>query len=227
MDKSEYQLWDWHRLLFGNAPAEFLIETFFRVVITYIFLLFIVAWLGKRMSGQITITELGIAIMLGAIVAPPMETPERGVLQGIMILFLVLFLHRNIAALGVYRPRAEKIIQGSLDICVKDGVIQLAVMRKLRISRAQLFAILRMNNIQNLGRVERLYMEASGIFSLFEAKESRPGLSLLPADDDIHSIQSRPGEDPQACTVCGTTVPATAATKCPNCGNAGWDPAVL
>ncbi|HET6255236.1 MAG TPA: YetF domain-containing protein [Puia sp.] len=229
MDESEYSLWDWHRILFGNAPVEFLLETFFRTVITYIFLLAVVAWLGKRMSGRVTITELGIAIMLGAIVAPPMETPERGVLQGGLILLLVLVLHRSTAWLSVKDPKAEKIIQGSLDICIRDGVVDVAVLRKMRVSRAQLFAVLRMNNIYNLGQVERLYMEASGTFSIFEAGQPKPGLSLLPPGDDaVHAIQQHPEERLKACISCGKTKRLAAKGEpCPNCGNIHWDTAVL
>jgi uncharacterized membrane protein YcaP (DUF421 family) len=229
MDTNSYSLWDWHRLLFGNAPAEFLLETLFRTVVVYFFLLLVVAWLGKRMSGQITITELAIVIMLGAIVSPPMETPERGILQGIVILFLVLVMHRYTALLGVKRPGAEKSIQGSLDICIKDGVIDVGVLRRLRVSRAQLSEILRINRIYNLGEVERLYMEASGIFSIFKAETASPGLSMLPADDkDIHSIQQHPDEALLACRNCGKTERLQSADQsCSNCGNTGWDIAVL
>lgn len=229
MDKSAYHLWDVHRILFGNAPAEFLLETLFRTVITYIFLLAVVAWLGKRMSGQVTITELGIAIMLGAIVAPPMETPERGILQGIVILLLVLVLHRWTALLSVYHPGAEKIIQGSLDICVVDGVVDVQVLRRIRVSRSQLFAVLRNKQIYNLGQVDRLYMESSGIFSVFPAEHPRPGLSLLPPDDrSIHETQHRPDEALKACTSCGNTMRQPAEQQpCALCGNKQWDTAVL
>lgn len=229
MDKSGYHLWDWKRLLFGNAPIEFLAETLFRTIVIYVFLLLVVAWLGKRMSGQVTITELGIAIMLGAIVAPPMETPERGIVQGIVILFLVLLMHRSIASLGVNYSKAEKVIQGSLDICVRDGVVDVAVIRRVRVSRAQLFAVLRMNQIYNLGEVERLYMEASGTFSIFKAEQGRPGLSVLPPDDkDVHRIQQRPDTDVKACTSCGNTVRTPAPGQpCHHCGNTQWDIAVL
>jgi uncharacterized membrane protein YcaP (DUF421 family) len=166
--------------------------------------------------------------MLGAIVAPPMETPERGILQGILILFLVLLLNRSTALLSVKRPRAGKIIQGSLDICVKNGILQLDVLRRLRISRPQLFELLRTNQIYNLGKVDRLYMEAGGNFSIFTTEESRPGLSLLPpADDDIHTLQHKPDESLKACTSCGNTVRVkTPNEPCPNCGNTHWDTAV-
>src|SRR5947199_10814271 len=109
MGKSAIQLKDIQRILLGNAPLEFLAEVLIRTIITYLSLLVIVKFLGKRMSGQLTITELAIAIMLGAIVAPPMETPERGILQGIMILVLVLAYHQGLALWVIRRPAVEKI----------------------------------------------------------------------------------------------------------------------
>lgn len=229
MDKADYHLTDWHRILFGNAPAEFLIETVVRTIVVYIFLLAVVAMLGKRMSGHVTVTELGIAIMLGAIVAPPMETPERGILQGLVILLLVLWMHRTTAWWSVRSIHAEKVIQGSLDICIKDGIIQVAEIRKIRVSRAELFAILRMNHIYNLGKVERLYMEASGVFTIYETEDAKPGLSLLPpGDDNIHSIQCRPDENLKACKSCGKIAESPSPGEtCNHCGNADWDTAVL
>ncbi len=228
MDKSAYHLWDLHRILFGNAPAEFLIEILFRTAVTYFFLLVIVAWLGKRMSGKVTITELAVVIMLGAIVAPPMETPERGIVQGVVILTLVLFMHRTVTSISLY-PKAQKIIQGRLDICIKDGVVDIGVIRRIRISRAQLFSVLRLNRVYNLGQVERLYIEANGKFSIFLAEHHRPGLSVLPdGDKQVHDIQQHPDPSLQACTSCGTTVdPARAKQPCPHCGNTSWDNAVL
>jgi hypothetical protein len=119
MDKSAIHLGDWHRLLFGNAPAEFMVEVLIRTIVTYVCLLFIVKWLGKRMSGQVTITELALSIMLGAIVAPPMEAPERGILQGIMILFLILGCHLGLTWFTIRKPRLETITQGELGIFVR------------------------------------------------------------------------------------------------------------
>jgi uncharacterized membrane protein YcaP (DUF421 family) len=228
MDKSQIHLNDWHRILFGNAPVEFLAEVLVRTVVTYICLLFIVRWLGKRMAGQLTILELGIAIMLGAIVAPPMETPERGILQGILILFLVLVCHQWLTLAAVRHPRVERMTQGKLSIFVKDGIVQVGEMRAARISRAQLFALLREKNIFNLGKVKRVYMEACGIFSIFETGESRPGLSLLPpADAAIHRMQEKPDEQLKACISCGNTTRSPAAGEsCKVCGNDRWDTAV-
>jgi uncharacterized membrane protein YcaP (DUF421 family) len=237
MDKSQIHLSDIHRILFGNAPAEFMIETFFRTVVIYVFLLIIVKWLGKRMAGQVTITELAISIMLGAIVAPPMETPERGVIQGIFILVMILFYHQWLALAGVKNPKVERILQGKLSIFVKDGIIQVDEIKRTGVSRAQLIAELRRKNIYNLGKVKRMYMEACGIFSIFE-QENRPGLSLLPVEDkDVHSIQKKPDRHQKACTSCGNTIPApdgdlssqklSDGQPCMVCRNTHWDTAIL
>jgi uncharacterized membrane protein YcaP (DUF421 family) len=239
MDKSDIHLTDLHRILFGNAPAEFMIEVFFRTIFIYIFLLVIVKWLGKRMAGQVTITELGISIMLGAIVAPPMETPERGVLQGAFILFMILLFHQWLALAGVTSRKRERIIQGKLSIFVKDGIIQIDEVRKTGVSRAQLIAELRRKSIYNLGKVKRMYMEACGIFSVFTEERDRPGLSLLPVEDDsIHLIQKKPDQKLKACTSCGNTIPAegpdplsrenlAGKQPCGICGNTHWDTAIL
>lgn len=229
MDESQIHLNDLHRILFGNAPVEFMLEVLVRTVIIYICLLVIVTRLGKRMAGQLTIAELGIAIMLGAIVSPPMETPERGIVQGIFILVLVLLFHQWVAMANVKYPRLERITQGKLSVVVKDGVLQLKEIHKISIARAQLMAVLRKKNIHNLGKVKRMYMEASGIFSVYEYPEARPGLSLLPVSDDaIHAIQTRPDERLKACTSCGNTVVVNADHEvCKVCGQDHWDAAVL
>jgi hypothetical protein len=60
MKKEDIHLSDWSRLLLGEAPPLFLLEVFVRTLVIYVFLLFILRWLGKRMSGQLIIMELSL-----------------------------------------------------------------------------------------------------------------------------------------------------------------------
>jgi uncharacterized membrane protein YcaP (DUF421 family) len=112
MNPSDIKLNDWQRILFGNTSPEFLIEVFLRTLIVYLALLLIVKWLGKRMSGQLTIIEMTVMVTLGAIVSVPMQTPDRGILQGLLILLVAFGLHWGINYLGLLYPRAEEILQG-------------------------------------------------------------------------------------------------------------------
>ena len=79
MKKEDIHLGDLARILFGEAPPLFLLEVFVRTLIVYVFLLYILRWLGKRMSGQLTIMELSVMLTLGAIVSASMQIPDHGI----------------------------------------------------------------------------------------------------------------------------------------------------
>ena len=96
MKKEDIQPWDWQRILFGEAPPEFLVEVFVRTFIIYIALLIIVRLMGKRMGGQLTVSELAVMVTLGAIVSPAMQIPQLGVLMGILILICALIFQRGL-----------------------------------------------------------------------------------------------------------------------------------
>src|SRR5689334_7147777 len=142
MDKEEIFLNDWKRILFGNAPLEFLLEVLIRSVFIYCFLLIIIRLLGKRMSSQLTITELAVMLTLGAIVSVPMQMPERGILQGMELLVLILLFERGLTWLIYKNKKIEELTQGKMSLLVKDGVLQLGEVKKLNISHEQLFAVL-------------------------------------------------------------------------------------
>jgi uncharacterized membrane protein YcaP (DUF421 family) len=65
-------------------------EVFIRTLIIYVFLLFVLRWLGKRMSGQLAIMELSVMLTLGAIAAASMQLPDHGILEGFLLLLCAL-----------------------------------------------------------------------------------------------------------------------------------------
>lgn len=233
MKKEEIHLEDIKRILFGQAPPEFILETFIRTLILYIVLLFIVKLMGKRMSGQLTIMELAVMLTLGAIVSVPMQMPDRGLLQGVLLLFCAVMFQRGISLIGFRRGKFEDITQGKASMLVKDGVLQLPQMEDDRISRQQIYAQLRQEKIFNLGMVDRLYLEAEGVFSIFKSDRPKPALPILPPDDkDIGEIQQLAQTPaPQsiqllACVSCGTVKQKDKETPCENCEHNEWTNAV-
>ncbi len=233
MKKDEIYLEDIKRILFGLAPPEFLLETFIRTVIIYVGLLFIVRWLGKRMSGQLTIMEMAVMLTIGAIVSVPMQVPDRGLLQGGILLLCTVLFQRGVSFLGFKSSKIEVITQGKASMLVKDGVLKLGQMEKDRVSRQLLYAQLRQENIFNLGKVDRVYLEASGTFSIYQAEKPRPGLSIYPPDDQeiVQTQEPARGEKPEmvallACINCGFVKPENDKVNCKDCGNHEWISAI-
>ncbi|MBS7564060.1 DUF421 domain-containing protein [Mucilaginibacter sp. Bleaf8] len=233
MKKEEIHLEDIQRILFGQAPPMFLLEVFIRTIIIYILMLVIVRWLGKRMSGQLTIMEMAVMLTLGAIVSVPMQMPDRGLLQGLLLLLIAVLFQRGLSLIGYLSGRIEDIVQGKCSLLVKDGVLQLKQMESDRISRQQVFAQLREKEIYNLGNVDRLYLEACGMFSIFRSDKPRAGLPILPPDDkdmlDFHK-QSTDANLQHitmvACINCGFVKRDNEQVPCQDCGHNDWAKAI-
>jgi uncharacterized membrane protein YcaP (DUF421 family) len=230
MKKEEIHLQDLKRIFLGQAPPEFLLEVLIRTVIVYLFLLLAVRILGKRTSKELTITETAIILMLGAVVSVPMQVPDKGLLQGVLVLFCIVAFQRGLTLLNLRSPRMEKIAQGDLSLLVKDGILQLDVLHKSRITRQQVFAIVRSKKIYNLGKVRRLYLEACGTFSLYARGEGpAPGLPVYPPDDEriLEDQRYATEHGAKACCNCGKVVENAEDTACTNCGASEWTKAII
>jgi uncharacterized membrane protein YcaP (DUF421 family) len=229
MKEDEVQAWDWDRILFGQTPAVFIIEVFIRTLFIYLLLLVILRLLGKRMDGQLTLTEMAVMVTFGAIVAVPMQLPDKGLLSGIIALVYALIFQRGLNWLTVKNKALEDITQGTLSILVKDGLIQLNEMQKARISKQHLFTELRGQKIYNLGKVKRLYFEACGMMNPYLEHADKPGLPVLPSDElDLVKEHTHVDDSNFACKNCGYVTPAASRNApCANCGKTEWIEAIF
>jgi uncharacterized membrane protein YcaP (DUF421 family) len=227
MKKEDIHLGDWHRLFIGEAPLEFMLEVVLRTLIIYLALLITMRLLGKRMNAQLNVTELSLMLMLGAVVSVAMQLPDRGLLLSIFTLACLLVLYRGINWWTVRSQRVEYLVHGALEQIVADGELDIDAMDQARLSREQLFAQLRKAKIQQLGQVKRVYMEANGEFSVYQQTPPKPGLSVLPEQDQA-LLEAEPADDSlTACLRCGHTEAARQhPPKCPRCHADRWTKAV-
>jgi uncharacterized membrane protein YcaP (DUF421 family) len=217
MKKEDISITDIQRILFGEAPPIFLLEVFIRTLILYVLALIMIRLLGKRMNADASIIEMAVMITLGAVISASMQMPDRGILQAILLMSCTLIFHRGVSVLSFKSETLDKIIQGNNSIIVKDGVIQIDDMKKSSLSKHIVMSTLRSKGILSLGKVRRMYMEASGDFSVFVAKEPKPGLSTLPGSDEAVFQTQRSWQNIAVCKNCGYVVKDN-PSQCPNCG---------
>jgi uncharacterized membrane protein YcaP (DUF421 family) len=234
MKKEDIHIDDLHRILFGEAPPMFLLEVFIRTIAIYLILQLAIRWLGKRMSGQLTIMELAVMLALGAIICVPMQIPDRGILQGVVLLLCAVLFQRGISLIGVKSGWFEDLTQGKMSMLIKNGVLELDELQKNRISHSQLFAQLRQMKIFNLGMIDRVYLEACGVYTVFKADDPKPGLPILHVvDQDIvegqnEATASENQDTPlMACKKCGNVQPKDEDAKCNLCGNDDFVKAII
>ncbi len=227
MKKEEIQLWDWGRILVGNVPLEFMAEVFIRSLVIYLFLLLTMRLLGKRLSTHISILDMAITVVLGAIISPGMQLPDRGVVPTVVVLVGVIAFQWAISLLSFKSRKVEVLTQGDVTLLVKNGVIDVEQLKKALVSHEQLFEQLRGSKVRHLGQVKRVYLEGTGQFSIFRNAKDKPGLCILPAEDE-KVFRGEPRTDRfLTCKNCGhveETHPSPA--PCRLCRAGDWDQAV-
>jgi uncharacterized membrane protein YcaP (DUF421 family) len=230
MKPEELKLSDYQRILFGEIPGSFFIELIFRALIIYILLIVSMRLMGKRMSAQISRNEMAAVVSLAAAVGIPLMNPDRGILPPVVITVVIVLFTNYVSGRTARDEKFESLTQDDYGILVEDGVLNLPVMERTRVSRERLFAQLRMMNKTHLGMIKRLYFEANGIFSLVDEPNPQPGLSILPDDIDPEFGQRKLRKtDSFVCKSCGKVADGLIAmtrTRCPNCKAINWSFAV-
>ncbi|UPK68343.1 DUF421 domain-containing protein [Chitinophaga filiformis] len=217
-----YEIWidDWMRILFGNVPTLFFVEIILRVLFVFLLLVFSMRMMGKRMASQLSRNEMVAMSSLAAAIGIPIQAPDRGLLPALIVAIIVIFGQRMIAKLATKSERFERKSQGDLGVLVADGTMNIKEMASTRISRERLFAQLRSEGIKHLGQVSRLYFEANGTFTLINSKNPKPGLSVLPEEDEeFVKKHVKYVNDKNVCLHCGNDSGLNESDRCPKCGH--------
>lgn len=228
MKSEDINITDWVRILVGEVPATFYIELIIRAAFVYLLLMISMRLLGKRMSSQLGRHELTAMVTLAAAIGIPLQSPDRGLIPAVIIAVVVIYTGRWIANKSFHNQKFEQFSQGNIDMLVRDSVLDIKTMKKVRISRERLVAQLRSSGITHLGKVKRLYIEASGGFTIIMEENPKPGLSVLPRWDDDFNSRFKKSDTLLACQTCGTTLhkPSNEQVECPNCKDNSWVAAV-
>jgi uncharacterized membrane protein YcaP (DUF421 family) len=203
MKKEDIHLDDFQRILQGPVPLEFYVELIIRSMFVYALITFGMKYMGKRISAELTRSELAAMASLAAATGLVIMAPDRGLLPPIIVLLVMLLVKGFVDKKNYTSIRFERWTEGMYSILIKDGVLQTHEMKKTRMSREQLFAQLRESGIIQLGKVKRFFMEANGAFTLVKEEQSQPGLAVIPDwDIEFLSALSRT-PDMHICGYCG------------------------
>ncbi|QNF35203.1 DUF421 domain-containing protein [Adhaeribacter swui] len=229
MKPEDIHITDYMRILLGEVPWSFLIEVLFRVFFMYLVLTLAMRVMGKRMAARLSRSEMAALVSLAAANGVAILAPDRGLLPVLIIAVVIIGFQKFIAWRTYNNPRMEQYAMGDLDVLVKDGVLQLECLQHCRMSQEQVFAQCRFEQIDNLGKVKRAYLEANGAFTILKNQEKKAGLSILPNWDKEFKDTQQVAANTYACCNCGYTVPnlKQAQNPCPVCQENEWNEAVI
>ncbi|UEG51698.1 hypothetical protein LLH06_12030 [Mucilaginibacter daejeonensis] len=156
MKPEDIKITDWMRWLVGDVPAGFYIELVIRAFVIYLLLMVSMRLMGKRMSSQLGRNDLVAMVTLAATIGIPLQAPDRGLLPAILIAVIVVLVSRWIAAKAFKDSKFEIFSQGKISVLVRNSIMDLNEMKRVRLTRERLVAQLRHSGIKQLGQVKRL-----------------------------------------------------------------------
>lgn len=225
---------DLQRMFLGDQPWLFYLEIVVRTVLVYGYALLLIRWFGGRGIAQLSLVEFLLVIALGSAVGDAPFYPDVPLLHAFAVITIVMMLNWLMDLFVARHPRAEQVIIGAPHKLIENGVIDSAMMDRLKLGQSELFQGARRAGIENLGEVRAGYLEPSGQFSFFLHARPEPGLPIEPpwAIDPPPCIG--PGEmvqQPPAmlCTSCALPLESSAKETpgvCPACSGRKWTKAV-
>ena len=221
---------DWQRLLWSDtAPPTYLWEVVARCLFTYLCILAALRVTGRRQVKQLSMFELSVVLGLGSVAGDTMFSPDVPLSHAAVVFALVMGLYLLFNHLTEWFPKFSDWLEGKPVLLVQDGRIEIGSFDKQNLTHKELFGQLRLHQIEHLGQVRRVYIEATGEMSIFfyPADEPvRPGLPILPEAFAILPTDQI-GRGAQACANCGHVEPhlSDPAAECPACHQTrGWLP---
>lgn len=225
MDKEAIRFDDFYRILMGKVPMIFYIELIIRALFVYLALTFGMRLMGKKLSSELSLSELAALSTLAAATGLIILAPERGLIPPLIVIAVVLAIKWLTHLIGSNSAYWERKFEGRFSALIVDGTIDLDELKHTRISKEQLFAQLRQEQVIHLGEVQRFYLEANGSFSLVKRERKKPGLPVIPEWDQAFIDE----HDKSAQKVCGNCghLQADNQPQCDACSKTCWRKALV
>ena len=138
-----------------------------RTTILYLLLMVAVRLMGKRQLGELQPSELVVTLLLSDLAAVPMQENGLPLLNGVMPILVLVSLELFLSALMLKFPAVSKLISGTPQTVIRDGQVDAATMRRLRLTVEDLTESLRQQNIFDLKQVQYAVVETGGRISTY------------------------------------------------------------
>jgi uncharacterized membrane protein YcaP (DUF421 family) len=171
---------DWMKEVTEHIPVLII-----RSILTFVVVLVVVRWTGKRSIANLAPFDLAMVILIGEVAAIPVADLKVDLIHGILPVILVGGLHVLTTTLAVHNDKFEKWTEGQPTLLVKDGRVLKKNLLKERVSMADLMTALRHKEIKELNEVQEAWIEHAGGVSVIRKEEAATPSDLEEAIERI------------------------------------------
>lgn len=162
---------------------QLILFSIIRTTIVFIFVVFMVRLVGKKLFSQMTFTDFIVGVTLGSLTANAAAVSVWETARGAIIsIFTLSILTVIIGYLSIKNITFRKIFESEPVVVISNGTIDDISMKKARYNISTLMTNLRDKNVFNVADVEFAILEPDGKLSIELKSQKRP---LTPSDINI------------------------------------------
>ncbi|MCA1009793.1 DUF421 domain-containing protein [Halobacillus halophilus] len=139
-----------------------------RTILTYLIILFVFRFMGKREIGELSVMDLVVFIMLAEIGVFLIEQPDSAIWKSVVPMAVLLIIQLGSAWISLKNQRFRTWFDGKPSVIIKHGKVDEYEMKRQRYNFNDLLIQLREHGIQQVNDVAYAILEPSGKLSVFE-----------------------------------------------------------
>lgn len=177
--ETDFQPFEWRRLLFGEQPYLYYLEVAFKIVVIFCLLILVMRLLGKRGQQNLSPMQQMLLIALGSSAGDVLLYPSVAILYAGLILI-------GVTSLTIIMERSadnSRAVRGMVETCprvlIRHGKVDEEALHHERTNVRELYAALRCAGARSLDQVEVAILEVSGNISVFLNDTHPPSNDLL------------------------------------------------
>ena len=147
---------------------ESITRTLITSVAAYVSLVILLRISGKRTLSKMNAFDFIVTIAIGSTLATVLLNKNVALADGVLAMFLLIFLQYIISALAVRSNTVNSMIKGTPALLVYNGEMLEAMMRKERITKDEIWAILREKGVARMEDVKAVVLETDGSLTLLQ-----------------------------------------------------------
>lgn len=164
-----------------------------RTILIYIIVTAAVRLMGKRQVSDMQTSELVITLIISEVASLPLENAERPLLNSLVPIMMIVAIELLVSLLMMKSKRFRSLICGHPIVIIKDGQMIDSQLRKLRISREDVYSLLREKDIADESTVRWGIIEPNGTLSVL-TEEALAGNGIQSKDLQEQEEESRQEE---------------------------------
>lgn len=135
---------------------------FFRTILIYFTVFFMLRVMGKREIGKLSVFDLVISIMIAEIAVLVIEDVDKPLLEGILPMVTLVGIQLLFAWLMLKNLSIRRLFDGQPSFIIKNGKLDRREMKRQRYNLSDLMLQLRERNVTNIADVEFAILETTG-----------------------------------------------------------------